>query len=305
MYAYSVRTYTYGVGFSVVCSDKKAMLEPKETEQQYCSPAFCLFIMNEPKKISSLSDYLVCVSEAHNIYNPECDLEFRQRHLYYRGQADSSWRICAGLMRNNLVRHEYDMLLDAQNLLWSALKDCKTYLEKIIFFQHYGLPTRLLDVTTNPLVALYFACAEQNDKDGVVYYGYVINDNIDAVDSILKFVFENKTEDFLHEKYNNDIHKTFSEPYFIRPPFNNPRITKQHGEFLIAPLTDKVNRTILLDFEFKQYFEGEIFIPCEYKLAILDELDECGINMASLFLDVEYQLRYIANKYTKKYLLDL
>jgi hypothetical protein len=36
--------------------------------------------------------------------------------------------------------------------------------------QHYGLPTRLLDWTRNPLVALYFACGGSSDADGVVYF---------------------------------------------------------------------------------------------------------------------------------------
>lgn len=44
--------------------------------------------------------------------------------------------------------------------------------EKMVRAQHYGAPTRLLDVTTNPLVALYFACEKSADKDGVLYRFY-------------------------------------------------------------------------------------------------------------------------------------
>ena len=35
-----MRTCTYGVGYGVACSGKKAMREPRLAEQQYCSPAF-------------------------------------------------------------------------------------------------------------------------------------------------------------------------------------------------------------------------------------------------------------------------
>src|SRR3990172_7571341 len=43
--------------------------------------------------------------------------------------------------------------------------------EWLMIAQHYGAPTRLLDWTTNPLVALYFACLgdERYDVEGAVY----------------------------------------------------------------------------------------------------------------------------------------
>ena len=44
----------------------------------------------------------------------------------------------------------------------------RRYLEKLTYMQHYGAPTRLLDITANPLVALYFACAAEPDCDGKV-----------------------------------------------------------------------------------------------------------------------------------------
>lgn len=39
--------------------------------------------------------------------------------------------------------------------------------------QHYGLNTRLLDVTRNPLVAIFFAIDDKPEVDGAIYFGFM------------------------------------------------------------------------------------------------------------------------------------
>ncbi len=62
-------------------------------------------------------------------------------------------------------------------------ENCKSHKEILSMMQHYGVPTRLLDVTTNALVALYFTCASNFDKDGVVYVMNVEKSAIKQFDS--------------------------------------------------------------------------------------------------------------------------
>ncbi|WP_150709214.1 FRG domain-containing protein [Pseudomonas fluorescens] len=88
----------------------------------------------------------------------------------YRGQSDIAWKVRPSVMRELKPDAENQILSELLVEAPSEFGSDKSMFDKLVRAQHYSLPTRLLDVTLNPLVGLYFACNEEvhPQKDGVV-----------------------------------------------------------------------------------------------------------------------------------------
>ena len=84
--------------------------------------------------------------------------------IFYRGHADRDWELLPSIFRTpNGVEKEHLLFRDMVAHEPQSFSECKSALDYLVQMQHYGLPTRLLDMTTNPLVALYFACQPTPD----------------------------------------------------------------------------------------------------------------------------------------------
>lgn len=250
--------------------------------------------------VNNVSDFLLWVKETYRVNVKGEDgssLSFEHRHGYYRGQSCSSWHLIPSIFRYNPPINEHHLLAKANLALWNEVSSLKSYLGKIIYFQHFGLCSRLLDVTFNPLVALFMACCDENQfsQDGVVYNGCLMDAHNESIAELTaKYIFEYELQDMIidfKEYADKEISniKFFRNPIFIYPPINNPRIEAQNGAFIMAPLFENVieedkaflNRRGLDDSGF--FDERRAIIKAQNKDNMLQELSVLGYDIGTIF----------------------
>ena len=86
--------------------------------------------------------------------------------LYFRGEPKHGLDLSPSVIRDGLTDVEGQMLLDLISKRPHELSEMATVLDQWVLARHHGLKTRFLDVTKNPLVALYFACEHNADYKG-------------------------------------------------------------------------------------------------------------------------------------------
>ncbi len=145
--------------------------------------------------------------------------------------------------------------------------------EWLIFGQHFGLRTRLLDWSSNPLVALWFSLYK-NDADAYIY------------------IFSFPSKDILGDYKNDPFSLTAVE--IVKPELNNKRIVSQAGWFTAHPYDGSAQQFIPLNkHEILKKRIWEIKITQRSNNGLFKQLDTMGINAEFIFQDISGTSDYI------------
>lgn len=210
---------------------------------------------------------------------------------WYRGQGNSTWQLVPSIARvgtGDTTDREIALIKRFRQNAVAILNQAPTEeFEWLFLMQHHRLPTRLLDWSESPLVALYFAIERTEDATECALWcldPIQLNKiaNIEPpMGDLPAFASEDVLQSYLPSKVAAERH-TKLKPVACIGPRNSPRMYAQQGVFTIThreatPLDTHADGNHLV----------KIIIPAVNRAQVRDELKHLGVNRLSLFPDLD------------------
>lgn len=262
--------------------------------------------------------------------------------VFYRGHSSRSrYKLEPSLFRKdpqgNYIYLPREHLLYRELLVSNAADfsgDTST-LDRLVRMQHFSLPTRLFDITSNPLIALYFACKSNPDEDGEVIVFVVKSEHVKyfdsdtagcianlarlprATDEDIKFPVlkprEKLTEAAITAFNQQPVMKRLVHFICEEKPFFEPKVNPNDLKRIICVKGKKTNDRISfqsgafllfgLDAKLNETGDKDVRIA-RFRIAekrrILKDLDAPNINESTVFPYIENSAKYVAERFKFK-----
>ena len=236
--------------------------------------------------IASIADLLNEIAEVQKTWG---------EIIWFKGHYNTEWSLLPTLLRK---RNGIGSVMSGEDLAIKVFQqNAKTILdntpgnlmELLFWMQHHGAPTRLLDWSESPLVALYFATHDEHIHDGVDGAIWFLNPIL-----LNKNLNINEYNDFIPAYSDKDIIGNY-DPEYIKKNMriqckpaamiatrNNPRIQAQQGVFTIHHL----DFTPIEDIGDKSHIK-KFTIPASAKEELKHELKRLGFSHFQLFPELD------------------
>jgi hypothetical protein len=241
-------------------------------------------------------------------YNEELG-RYRSRYAF-RGLSDADYRLETALirMRGDYARLERHLLRNFKKYAHRNVVERDSVWNWLAVAQHYGLPTRLMDWTVSPFVAMHFATAniEKYDVDAAIWAVHYVRTHRLLPDRLREQLNAEGANVFTVELLSRSV-ETLEElariseddvVVFFEPPSIDDRIVNQFAFF--SMMSDP---TALLDDWLERHpgIGRKIVIPAGLKWEIRDKLDQANITERLLFPGLEALSRWLKRHYSPKW----
>lgn len=284
--------------------------------------------------VRSVQDYITLIEKltrnyTYEVPHPIFGNQINTPHFVFRGHSDIEYSLLPQMFRwrdlsngqavAEFQQIEYNILTDFISEACRFIKnipesDIPAWLEVA---QHFGVPTRLLDFTENPLVALYFACIGSPEKSAAVW---IINEpaynkRFFGQSTIIQSAMSQSTvskivtEEIIWQNYQLHSGNFYyiQYPWIYKPHYREERMTSQSSIFMLwgailQPLTNIIDScNYMLEDQVSNAECGiicKIQVPASAKKSLLKQLDLCGINEKFIYPGIDGVGRFIKRRYS-------
>lgn len=244
--------------------------------------------------INSIDDLIEEIRKLKGIYG--------KQPIWFRGQEDSEWHLEPSIHRGELLKKENYVTNDFYiyvNQIESNAPAKDNYAAWMSLMQHYGLPTRILDWSSSPLVACYFALEKNRENSNNSCIWVLIPRKVNIQEGFGEFVYPIdaytvqqmllpafKQNTILEDKFVDKIIACHSVKKDLRMYSQQSSFTVHNSQRKLEDICD--DETLF-----------KFVIPYYCKEKMYESVNILGISTSFIYPDMEHVSRDIIKKYTK------